>query len=169
LGLAALGTFTAAMRIAQGLQVLVTSTSAASAHAFAQASDEADHHRVRSEYRVAMLFSAVFGVPAVIGLIVYRDQVVGLLVPDGFVGAAGVLAWCALAQLANVVSGPSATLMYLTGRAESLLRIGVVSVVSACAAAWILGESYGVVGAAAGYAIGFWVRAGFQVERITRT
>lgn len=128
LGLAALGTFTAAMRIAQGLQVLVTSTSAASAHVFARASDEADHHRVRGEYRIAMFFSAVIGVPVVIGVIVCRDQIVSLLIPDGFVGAAGVLAWCALAQLANVVSGPSATLMYLAGRAESLLRIGVISV-----------------------------------------
>jgi len=167
LGLAALGTFSAAMRIAQGLQVLVTSTSAASAHAMARQSSS-DAPSVRAEYRFAVRFSLVLGVPVVVFLVVFRNQIVDVLVPDDFVGAAGVLAWCAVAQLANVASGPSSTLMYVTGRASSLLRIGVFSVVSACATVWVLGEWFGVVGAAAGYAIGFWIRAALQVWSIER-
>lgn len=103
--------------------------------------------RLNDLYGVVTRWSLTFGLAAGSFLVVYRTELLAVF-GETFTAGAAVLIWLAVGQLARTATGPSSSLLYLTGNQRILMGIewtfGIFNVIASI----LLIQSIGLIGPA---------------------
>lgn len=112
-----------------------------------------DRPRLESMYAFATKWSTIVGCPPLVFLALFATPLLTLLYGDAYASGAWALALLALAQTANASTGPSGHIVTMIGRPDLVLVNSLAALLLNLVLNVILIPPYGMVGAAAAWAV----------------
>lgn len=111
-----------------------------------------DFGEINKLYNIMVRWSSIFVIPAFSGLICFGDHLV-LFFGSEFQAAYGIMIILSLGQIVSTVSGIAGTMLNMTEKQTSHLKIMIIGFVFAIGLNLVLIPHYGALGAAVGTAI----------------
>ncbi len=146
------GAFSVANRITVLIWVVIIAISTIAAPSFAAAHRRGDWDDLRAHNRKARMAIALFGVPAVVVMMLVPEWLLHLIGP-GFEIAAGALIIMSVGQMINCLLPSQDVMLAMTGKGGILRWLNAAQLASCCILCAVLIPAYGMTGAALATAI----------------
>ena len=160
---AAIGVYAIAARIAISLNLVQESANAWAGPSFARLGADPTPELAGAVRRLTLRFLVASAIPAAL-LIVFASGILGLFGAP-YVEGSGALTILVLAQMAQVVGGPSRTLLVMSHHESFLAGVFLFAVVANVILNLALIPLYGITGAAFATLVALWSRNGLIVLR----